>query len=105
MPCAAHSPAYESFAVEGHKIRLHFKYAEGLRVRGGGEVIGFAIRGATGKWLWAKGRVDGQDLLVWNDQISNPTEVHYAWSMNPLISMENGAGLPMRPFSTTRIKP
>jgi sialate O-acetylesterase len=105
IPCAAHSPAYESFAVEGNKIRLHFKYAEGLRVRGGGEVRGFEIRGATGKWLWAKGQVDGQDLLVWNDQIPQPTEVHYAWSMNPVISMENGAGLPMRPFSTTPIKP
>ena len=105
MPCAAHSPAYDSFAVEGNKIRLHFKYAEGLRVRGGGEVLGFEIRGATGPWVWAKGQVDGQEILVWNDQISNPTEVHYAWSMNPLISMENGAGLPMRPFSTTVIKP
>jgi len=105
MPCAAHSPAFTSFTVEGHKIRLHFKYAEGLRVRGGGEVIGFEIRGASGKWLWAKGQLDGEDLLVWNDQIPHPTEVHYAWSMNPLISMENGAGLPLRPFSTTQIKP
>jgi sialate O-acetylesterase len=105
LPCAAHSPAYESFTVEGNKIRLHFKYAEGLRVRGGGEPIGFEIRGAAGKWVWAQGCVDGQEIVVWNDQIPHPTEVHYAWSMNPPISMENGAGLPMRPFSTTVIKP
>lgn len=103
-PCAAHSPAYDSFKVEGNKIRLHFKYAEGLRVRAG-EVIGFEIRGATGPWVWAAGRIDGQDVLVWNDQVPSPTEVHYAWSMNPLISIENGAGLPMRPFSTAPIKP
>lgn len=105
MPCAAHSPAFESFTVEGNKIRLHFKYAEGLRVRGGGEMIGFQIKGATGNSVWAKGKVDGQDILVWNDQIPQPTEVKYGWSMNPLISMENGAGLPMRPFSTVHVKP
>jgi sialate O-acetylesterase len=105
MPCAAHSPAYDSFTVEGNKIRLRFKYAEGLRARGGGDMIGFEIRGATGSWVWAKGKIDGQNLLVWNDAIANPTEVHYAWSMNPLISMENGAGLPMRPLSTIPIKP
>lgn len=105
MPCAAHSPAYESSKVEGNKIRLHFKYAEGLRVRGGGEAIGFEIRGADGHWVWATAKVDGEEMLVWNDEIPNPTEVHYGWSMNPLISMENGAGLPMRPFSTVMIKP
>ena len=105
MPCEAHSPAYDSFTVEGNKLRLHFKYADGLRARSNGEVIGFEIRGVTGPWLWAQGRVQGDDVLVWNDQIAQPTEVHYAWSMNPLNSMINGAGLPMRPFSTTTIKP
>ena len=105
MPCAAHSPAYESMSVEGNKIRLKFKYAEGLRVRGGGDMIGFEIHGASGPWVWAQGKIDGQDILVWNNQIPAPTEVHYAWAMNPLISVENGASLPLRPFSTTTIKP
>jgi sialate O-acetylesterase len=105
MPCAAHSPAYDSMSVEGNKIRLKFKYAEGLRVRDGGDMIGFEIHGATGPWVWAQGKIDGQDILLWNDQIPAPTEVHYAWTMNPLISIENGAGLPLRPFSTTTIKP
>jgi sialate O-acetylesterase len=105
MPCAAHSPAYDSMSVEGNKIRLKFKYADGLRIRGGGDMIGFEIRGASGPWVWAQGKIDGQDILVWSDQIPAPTEVHYAWSPNPRISVENGAGLPLRPFSTTTIKP
>jgi sialate O-acetylesterase len=105
MPCAAHSPAYDSMTVEGNKIRLKFKYAEGLRVRGGGEMIGFQIHGATGPWVWAQGKIDGQDIIVGSDQIPAPTEVKYAWSMNPLISVENGASLPLRPFSTTLLKP
>ena len=105
MPCDAHSPAYAGMTVEGNKIRLKFNYAEGLRVRGGGDMIGFEIHGATGPWVWAQGKIDGQDIVVWNDQIPSPTEVHYGWSPNPLISVENGAGLPLRPFSTTHLKP
>jgi sialate O-acetylesterase len=94
------SPIYKSFAVEGNKIRLTFTNADGLRVRGGGEIEGFAVRGSTGDWVWATGKIDGQDIVVWNDQVSSPAAVRYAWAMNPIISIENDAGLPLYPFRT-----
>jgi sialate O-acetylesterase len=94
------SPMYKSFVVEGNRIRLTFTHAEGLRVRGGGELQGFAIRAAKGDWVWATGKIDGQDILVWNDQVPAPVAVRYAWAAFPIISMENGAGLPMFPFRT-----
>jgi sialate O-acetylesterase len=102
MPCEAHSPQYASFTVEGNKIRVKFKYADGLRVRGGGKMIGFAIRGATGDWVWADGQIDGTDILLSSDQVPQPASVRYAWAFNPLISVENGAGLPLRPFRTDK---
>lgn len=105
FPCEAHSPQYASFTVEDNKIRVKFKYADGLRVRGGGKMIGFAIRGATGDWVWADGQIDGTDVLLSSDQVPQPTAVRYAWAANPLISMENGAGLPMRPFRTDKTSP
>ena len=105
FPGPCHGPTYQSFEVEGNKIRVHFKDADGLRIRGGGETRGFAIRGATGEWVFAQGRVDGQTLLLWNDQVPQPAAVRYAWAANPLISMENGAGLPMRPFRTDTASP
>ena len=61
---------------------------------------GFAIRGSTGTWFWATGKVDGQDIVVWNDQIPSPVAVRYAWAWNPITSVENGAGLPLFPFRT-----
>jgi sialate O-acetylesterase len=94
------SPMFKTFTVEGNKIRLHFTNADGLRVRGGGDLLGFAIRGSTGDWVWATGQVEGQDIVVWNDQVPNPAAVRYAWAMNPVISVENGAGLPLSPFRT-----
>jgi len=36
---------------------------------GGGDLKGFAIRGSTCDWVWATGKMDGQDIVVWNDQV------------------------------------
>lgn len=97
QPGLVNSPALKSFAVEGDKIRLKFEHADGLRLRGT-ELKGFAIRGAEGDWAWAQGRIDGEDILVWNEKIPAPTDVRYAWAAHPLVSVENRAGLPLRPF-------
>lgn len=99
QPGLVHSPHIKGFKVEGNKIRLQLEFADGLRLRGGA-LAGFAIRAADGEWVWATGQIDGQDILVWSDQIPKPTEVRYAWSYNPIISVENSSGLPLRPFRT-----
>jgi sialate O-acetylesterase len=104
-PCVCHSPTFKSFAVEGNTLRLKFTDSNGLRVRGGGQMRGFAIRGATGDWVWAQGKVDGPDMVLWSDQIPQPAAARYAWAANPVTSMENAAGLPMRPFRTDKESP
>lgn len=95
-----HSPQLKSYAVEGNKVRLQFDHAEGLRLRGSGGLKGFAIRAADGDWTWAQGRIEGQAIVVWSDRVSAPAAVRYAWAFNPLLSVENRAGLPLRPFRT-----
>lgn len=95
-----HSPAFKSMKIEGNKIRLQFGYADGLRLRTHKELAGFAIRGAEGDWVWAKGEIQGQEIVVWSDQIAKPQQVRYGWAYHPLLSVENGAGLPLRPFRT-----
>jgi sialate O-acetylesterase len=94
------SPLYQSFTVEGGKIRLKFSHAEGLRVKDGGDLKGFAIRGADGKWAWATGTIDGQDIVVSSPDVPAPVAVRYGWASNPVVSVENGAGLPLAPFRT-----
>jgi sialate O-acetylesterase len=100
QPGQVDSPIFKSYAIEGNKVRLKFDHAEGLRVRGGGELKGFAIRGSTGGWVWATGMVEGQDIVVSSDKIPSPSAVRYAWAWNPVTSVENGAGLPLFPFRT-----
>jgi len=94
-----HSPEYAGYKMEGDKVRVSLKYADGLRARGG-EVRGFVLQNADGHWVWADGKVDGNELLLWSTQAPNPKALRYAWAENPIISIENAAGLPLRPFRT-----
>jgi len=93
------SPLFQGFTIEHNQVRLKFSAAEGLRIRGGA-LKGFAIKGATGNWVWATGKIEGEEIVVWSDQVPAPTAVRYGWSRNPITSVENGAGLPLFPFRT-----
>ena len=94
-----HSPQFKSMKIEGKTIRLQFDFADGLRLRGD-ELKGFAIRSANGKWVWAKGKIDQDQIVLWNDDVPDPAEVRYGWGWHPMLSVENAAGLPLRPFRT-----
>ncbi|HKP13347.1 MAG TPA: sialate O-acetylesterase [Blastocatellia bacterium] len=93
-------PLFDSFAVEGNKVRVRFTHADGLRTGDGGPVKGFAVAGADGKFVWADAMIDGKDVVVWNDSVTTPVAVRYAWADNPATNLYNGAGLPAAPFRT-----
>lgn len=103
-------PTHDTMKIEGGKIRISFKHAKGLTVRnktslgvtleGEPTPQGFAIAGVDKKWLWASAKLDGETVVVWNDQVQKPVAVRYAWSDNPAINLYNGAGLPVMPFRT-----
>jgi len=98
------SPLFKSMQLEGKTIRIKFKHAEsGLKARNG-NLKGFAIAGADGKYVWASAKVEGKEVVVWNDQISEPKSVRYAWSSSPFESnganLYNVEGFPAAPFRT-----
>ena len=95
-------PLYTSHKIEGNKIILHFdQTGSGLVVKGGGELYYFAIAGADKKWVWAEARIEGNQVIVWNDQIDHPVSVRYAWADNPEgANLYNREGLPASPFQT-----
>jgi sialate O-acetylesterase len=99
-----HSPQFSSFRIEGDRVQLSFKYAEGLFTRAA-TVKGFALRSADGPWVWAEGQIQDKRITLWNDEVRHPAAVRYAWANNPVISIENSAGLPLRPFRTDTESP
>ena len=94
-------PMYKSMKKEGSKMRLQFTNTDkGLKIKGNKELKGFAIAGKDKKFVWAKAKVDGDEVVVWNSKIKNPVAVRYAWASNPLCNLYNGADLPASPFRT-----
>ena len=97
-------PIYQSMKIEDNKIILTFtNTGSGLTAKGDGELKYFAIAGADKKFVWAKAKIDGNNVIVWNDQVANPVAVRYAWADNPEgANLYNKEGLPTSPFIADR---
>ena len=95
-------PIYQSMKIEGNKIIITFtNIGGGLIAKGDGELKYFAIAGADKKFVWAKAKIEGDKIIVWNDQITNPVTVRYAWADNPQgANLYNKEGLPASSFGT-----
>ena len=97
-------PIYQSSAINGNKIIISFtNTGSGLTTNDGEELSQFAIAGADKKFVWAKAKIEGDKVIVWNDDVSNPMYVRYAWADNPdNPNLYNKEGLPASPFRTDR---
>ena len=94
-------PIYQSMKTEGSKIILTFtNTGSGLAARGE-ELRSFAIAGSDKRFVWAKAKIENNNVVVWSDQISDPVAVRYAWADNPDgANLYNSEGLPASPFRT-----
>jgi len=95
-------PIYQSMKIQANKIIITFtNVGSGLIAKGGGELKHFAIAGADKKFIWAKAKIEGDKVIVWNDDITNPVAVRYGWADNPEgANLYNKEGLPASPFRT-----
>jgi sialate O-acetylesterase len=95
-------PLYHSATIDGSKIVISFSNTgSGLMTNDGEEPGEFAIAGADKKFVWAKGKVEGDKVIVWSDAVPNPLYVRYAWADNPVNpNLYNKEGLPASPFRT-----
>jgi len=96
-------PIYKSMQIEGDKARISFDYVgAGLLVESKhGYIHEFEIAGADKQFYWAKAKLDGDQIIVWSDEVKNPVAVRFAWSMNPAeFNLYNKEGLPASPFRT-----
>jgi sialate O-acetylesterase len=97
-----YGPVYRRMKIDNHRIILSFTDAGGgLIAMGGGELNHFAICGPDKKFVWAKARIEGNQVIVWSDAVPNPVAVRYAWADNPVgANLYNEEGLPASPFRT-----
>ena len=93
-------PLYQSYKIEGNKIRIKFNHTDGGLKAKDGALKGFTIAGVDHKFHWADAVIDGDDVIVYSTDVTFPIAVRYAWANNPICNLFNGAGLPASPFRT-----
>ncbi len=64
------------------------------------ELTGFTICGKDRKFVDAKAKIQGNEVIVSSPDVPEPVAVRYGWSNHPLCGLFNGAGLPASPFRT-----
>ncbi len=95
-------PLYQSSQVTDNKINISFSHVGGGLITDDGEALdSFEIAGEDKNFVWAKAKIEGDQVIVWSDKITNPKYVRYAWADNPdNPNLYNKEGLPASPFST-----
>jgi sialate O-acetylesterase len=96
----ASGPRLASVNRKGIELILNFtETGSGLVAYDDEELNHFAIAGDDGKYVWANAKIDGDKVIVWNEDISKPVSVRYAWADNPEgANLYNAEGLPASPF-------
>ncbi|GAF04042.1 sialate O-acetylesterase [Saccharicrinis fermentans] len=95
-------PTFKKYKIKGKYIEIRFNNTgSGMVIQTGNKLLGFSIAGEDGKYVWAQAKIKGNKIIVWNDQISKPRAVRYAWADNPAnANLYNKEGLPAVPFRT-----
>ncbi|UJH90813.1 sialate O-acetylesterase [Antarcticibacterium sp. 1MA-6-2] len=93
-------PLYKDYKIEGNKVIISFSNIGSGLVTDDGEDPGeFAIAGEDKKFVWAKTKIEGDNVIVWSEDVPNPKYVRYAWADNPdNPNLQNKEGLPASPF-------
>ncbi len=98
-------PLYKSMKVDGNKIRIRFDFVdEGLIAKDGQPLNEFTIAGEDQNFVPAKATIEGDEVVVWGEQVSKPASVRFAWRNVPKPNLYNKAGLPASPFRTDNWK-
>ncbi|MFM6947816.1 MAG: sialate O-acetylesterase [Aquirufa sp.] len=94
-------PKYDRLKIEKNKIRIYFKELGGkLVTKDGAEPSHLMIAGEDQKFYPAKGKIDGNTLIVSSDEVPNPVAVRYAFNNTDIPNLFTKEGLPVNLFRT-----
>ncbi len=94
-------PIFKSMKIEGSSIRLSFDNAGGGLTTSDGEPPRFfAVAGSNKQFVWAEAKLDGNEVVVTSDKVSQPVAVRYGWVQTGAVNLTNKEGLPTSPFRT-----
>ena len=96
-------PLYKSMSIEDGKIRISFEHTgSGLVSRDGKDLTWFEIASSYKRFVKANAQIDGDTVVVWNDEIVSPVAVRFGWNQEARPNLSNKEELPALPFRTDR---
>jgi len=93
-------PLFRVAKTEGDRLRLSFDGAEGGLEIAGGPLRDIWIAGADRVFHEALAEVDGETLVLWNPDVTQPVAARYGWGNASMPNLFNVAGLPAASFRT-----
>ena len=93
-------PLYQEMKAAGDKAWISFSHLGGGLVAKDGDLKGFTIAGADGKFVPAKAEIKGDKVIVSAEGVADPKAVRYGWENVPDVNLFNKEGLPASPFRT-----
>lgn len=93
-------PAYDAMKTDGNAVDLSFTHVGGGLVAKDGDLKGFTVAGADGKFVPATAEIRGDHVRVSSGQVSAPVAVRFGWAAVPDVNFFNKEGLPASPFQT-----
>lgn len=99
-------PVYSEMRTEGDKVVVSFLNSGELVAKDKyGYLKGFEVAGADQKFHWAMAHIEGDKVIVYSKDVSNPVAVRYGWSdVTDDANLFNDAGLPAPPFRSDKWK-
>jgi sialate O-acetylesterase len=91
-------PLYEGVRIEHGAAVVSFTHVGAGLVARNGDLKGFTIAGADGKFVPARAEIQGATVKVWSDKVPSPKAVRYGWANVPDVNLFNADGLPASPF-------
>ncbi|QDT75138.1 sialate O-acetylesterase [Lacipirellula limnantheis] len=94
-------PVFKELKVADGKAHVTFdQIGGGLKAEG--DLKGFEVAGADGKFAPGNAVIEGAEVIVSADGVSEPAVVRYNWASFPEGNLFNAEGLPAGPFRTKK---
>lgn len=96
-------PLYKASVFKNGKARLSFTHATGgLSTRDRKAPSHFEVAGSDRIFHPAIAQIDGEELIVYSEKVTEPKSVRYAFSNEAMPNLTNKTGLPASSFRTDR---
>ena len=98
-------PEFKSLKIDGDTVTLNYDLHGSQFAEPKGDLVGFTLAGADGKFAPANGTMKGDSIILKSEGVAEPKFVRYGWVnfAKPELNLFNKEGLPAQPFRTDEL--